>query len=148
MRYQHRVELLLCFHSDLCSTSDIRTVSQGSTVHDLPYIHQLFQKFLVSGIGLYFSICCLILFMQRQSKGVSDLVYVSSKRLHEEGSTVQVGCWNTETSREMWKVSQEIFGKGRGKSWDVISRLPEMPEEVSLVLPTTDSFSASLFSWY
>lgn len=47
----------------LCSSSDIRTVTQGSTVHAVYtplYILQLFQKFLVSGISLYFPICCKV----------------------------------------------------------------------------------------
>lgn len=137
----------------LCSSSDIRAIAQGSTVRAVytpPYILQLFQKFLVSGISLYFPICCKVwsYLCSVGPKRCQQLVYVLSKCLYEEGSTVQLGSRGTERWREMWKVSQEISGKGGDKSWDMVSRLPEMPKEVSLLLPTTHTFSASLFSWY
>lgn len=44
----------------------------------------------------------------------------------------------------MWKVSQEISGKGVDESWDMVSGLPGISVDVSLVLHTTDSLFLSL----
>lgn len=81
--------------------------------------------------------------MQRQSKGVSALVYIPSKCFHEEGTVGKLR-------------HREIKGNVEGLPGDLWERRTqvlrydfkflEMPKEVSLVLPTTNSFSASLFS--
>ena len=149
MRYQHRVELLLCFHSDLYSSSDIRTVVQGSTVQDLPYILQLFQKFSVSGISFYFSNCCKVwsYLCSVSPKGCQPLctfpqsVSVRREALYSSEAEAQrdQGKWGKSLRRSLGKeeTSHEIWFQ------DCLKCQKRGPW-----VATTDSFSASLFSWY